>query len=246
MKKPRLRDGGSGKSRGPWAIGSIPESVLLAISRQLVHRLVVGYGDIAGDNFGTIFANAINGEHRQSSVGIIDVVWNGCAWSVKTVKEQDPIKMIGRRVRLISGRNSPDYSLDISNPRADPEATGEAVLSIWNERINLARSDSDDIRMAVLCRNMQTQKYLLFEEPCIPFPADEYRWTFNKRKNLEGHRKTDNAHCFTWQPHGSQFSIFRTVPGSACRFGIERAVPAIEMNQILDLAQYSDQWVKFY
>lgn len=246
MKKPKLRDGGSGKYGGPWAIGSIPESVLLAISRQLVHRLVVGYTDITGDNFGTIFAKAVNGDHRQSPVGIIDVVWNGCAWSVKTVQAKDPLEMMGRRVRLISGRNSPDYSLGISDPRADPEATGKAVLSIWNERVNLARSESDDIRVAVLCRNMQTQKYLLFEEPCVPFPADEYRWKINKKGNLEGRRKTDDVHCFTWQPHGSQFTIFRTVPGSAGRFGIERAVPAIETDQILNLVQYSDQWVKFY
>jgi hypothetical protein len=112
----------------------LPDTVLFSIAKQLVHRLAVGHGDITGDDFGTIFANAIGGEHRGSPLGIADVVLNGCAWSIKTVKCNRPYDC--RSARFISGRNSPDYSLGISDPRANPEATGRAVLAVWNARVS--------------------------------------------------------------------------------------------------------------
>lgn len=243
MEEPRLR-GRKSVSHAPWAIGTIPDDVVLAICRQIVHRLVVGHADITGDDFGTIFAEAVQGDHRQSPLGVADVVWNGCAWSVKTVKVSSPLEKVGQSVRLISGRNSPDYSMGISDPRKDPEATGKAVLSIWNQRVAQAMEQSDDVRVMVLCRNMQTKQFLLFEESCLRFPAGEYAWQFNDQDNLEGHRKTDKVHCFTWQPHGSQFTVIRTVPGSACRFQIPRTIPMLEMQQILNFAKYKDDWVE--
>ena len=45
-----------------------------------------------------------------------------------------PLTQVGKTIRLISGRNSPDYSLGMSDPRAKLDSTGHAVLSICNKR----------------------------------------------------------------------------------------------------------------
>jgi len=86
---PRLR-GSGGYYSGPWLIGEIPDRVLLKIGEQIVHRLAIGHADITGDDFGTIFANAVDGIHRESPLGVADVIANGTAWSVKTIKHKPP------------------------------------------------------------------------------------------------------------------------------------------------------------
>ncbi len=87
-----------------------------------MHRMCVGQSDITGDDFGTIFAEAIGGTHRESPLGIADVVLDGNAWSIKTIKSDTPF--LQKDTRLISGRISPDYSLGIENPHANIEDTG--------------------------------------------------------------------------------------------------------------------------
>ena len=206
-----------------------------------MHRLAIGHGDITGDDFGTIFAEAADGEHRLSPLGIADVVANGTAWSVKTIKAKRPSRQ--RRVRLISGRNSPDYSLGISNPRLRPADTGRAVLTVWNARVNESLDHHDELRVAILIRNMVTMEFTLFEQPAVQFPVSDYRWLFNKRGNLEGFDKATDEHCFTWQPHGSQFTIIRSVPGSARSFFINRTVPLVAPRHVLRLVRFNEDWI---
>lgn len=107
----RLR-GHAARRSSPYPLGELPKTLALSIGRDIVHRLAVGVGDITGDDFGTIFAQSIGGEHRASPMGIADVTCDNCAWSVKTVKAQKPF--VQKQVRLISGRNSPVYSSSIS------------------------------------------------------------------------------------------------------------------------------------
>lgn len=237
---PRLR-GNPRAYSGPWPLGEIPDRVLYGIGRQLVHRIAIGHGDITGDDFGTIFAEAAGGEHLSRPVGVVDVVADGTAWSVKTVKTKYPEN--ARRVRLISGRNSPDYSLGISNPRRQPRQTGRAVLAVWNSRINASLDEYNELRVAVLIRNMERQEFVLFEQPAIQFPAGDYRWAFNEGGNLEGYDQATGEHCFTWQPHGSQFTIIRPVPGSARRFSIARQVPQVEPEHVLRLVRFNEEWI---
>ena len=239
---PRLR-GNSPRSSGPWPVGDVPARVLIGIGKQLVHRLAIGHADIAGDDFGTIFANAIDGEHRESPLGIADVIANGTAWSVKTVKATRPHNQ--PRVRLISGRNSPDYSSGIADPRRDSEATGRAVLSIWNARLNESLNHHDELRIAVLLRNMEAREFALFECPAVQFPTGDYHWSFNSRGNLEGRDKATGWHCFTWQPHGSQFTIIRPVPGSVRRFSIDRNVPLVAPEHVLRVIRFAPDWISF-
>ncbi|MGR3179878.1 MAG: hypothetical protein ACUZ8E_17700 [Candidatus Anammoxibacter sp.] len=239
-KDVKLR-GASKRRHEDYPLGEIPDNVIIEIARQFVHRIAIGHADITGDDFGTIFANAIDGLHRGSPLGIADVPKENCAWSVKTVKSTKPFET--QRVRLISGRNSPDYSMGISDPRVDPTATGRAVLSIWNARVNEALEEFDDLRILVCVRNFSIRQFLIFEEEATRFSHADYRWEFNKRGNLEGHDIAHGEHIFTWQPHGSQFTIIRKVPAHARKFSINQSIPIIQMEHILNLTRFNKSWV---
>lgn len=239
-EKAKLR-GNKARLENSWPLGAIPKEVIIEIGKQLVHRLAVGHADITGNDFGTIFANAIGGVHRESPLGIADVPLDGNAWSVKTIKAENPFTT--NNVRVISGRNSPDYSLGIQNPHHNVNETGRAVLSIWNARVNEALGEYDDLRIAVFVRNMGTREFLIFEEDAIRFATDNFRWEENEKGNLEGFDKSTNEHKFTWQPHGSQFTIKRKVPGSAIKFCINKQPPIIEMEHVLRLARFDESWI---
>lgn len=80
----RLR-GQRTRLQNSWALGTLPRKVVVGLGRQIVHRMAIGHADITGDDFGTIFANAVEGTHLSSPLGIADVVLDGNAWSVKTI-----------------------------------------------------------------------------------------------------------------------------------------------------------------
>lgn len=238
---PRLR--GSAKARkGPYPLGEFPEDVIVSIGRLLVHRLAIGHADITGDDFASIFASAIGGTHYKKPLGVTDVVLADCSWSAKTVQSRRPFSQ--KSVRLISGRNSPDYSYGITDPRKDLELTGKAVLNVWNQRVNQSLNDYDDLRIVVLVRNMDRLEFSLFEYESVRFTPADYLWKLNKQKNLEGFDKATEKHCFTWQPHGSQFTILKDLPGSAHRFRIAHYPGLIEPQHILDLIKFDDGWIE--
>lgn len=213
------------------------------MAKQIVHRLAIGMGDLEGNDFGTIFANSIGGVHRSRPLGVADVEWNGCAWSVKTVKEKRPFKK--QRVRLISGRNSPDYSVGIENPHADIDATGRAVLQIWNARVNEALDEHDDLRVVVLVRNIETREFVLFEEEAVRYVPDEYEWSYTPRGNLQCTHRLSGKHTFTWQFHGVQFTVLRDIPPSARRFKIVPNVPLLDPEDIIEYVGFGEHWIDF-
>lgn len=171
-------------------------------------------------------------------------MWNGCAWSVKTVHNSNPFH--ATLARLISGRNSPDYSLGIQNPHANPQATGHAVLAIWNARVNEALNEFNDLRIVAMVRNMELRQFLLFEEEATRFTPADYRWEFNQRGNLEGFNRTGERRAFTWQPHGSQFTIHRQVPAAARKFSINRNVPMLTPDAILASVRFNPNWITIH
>lgn len=236
--------GGASRRTGPYQLGDLPDEVLHSIGRQIVHRIATGHKDISGDDFGTIFAKSIGGEHRASPLGIGDVILNGCAWSVKTVQARDPDKQ--KVVRLISGRNSPDYSADIENPHTDPVETGRAVLAIWNARVDEALDQFDDLRVVVMLRDMKNLEFRIFEEEAQRYNSRNFKWKFNKRGNLEGRNRTTGEHSFTWQPHGSQFTIRRLVPSSARGFSISPNIPILDPDAILSAIEFRQTWITIH
>ena len=240
MRPPKLRDTKHRKNTELYPLGGFPKSVIYEISRWLIYSFATGKANISGEDWGNIFAKAIDGEHLASPVGLADVIIDGQAWSVKSVQDLKPHEC--RTLRVISGRNSPDFSYGIENPHNDIQETGNAVLGIWNERVNIALDRFDYLRTAILIRNINTLEFTLFEEETNRFNVNEYRWEMNNRGNFEGFDKTNNLHKFTWQPHGSQFTIKYSVPASAIRFQIKRP-PVLDFEETMDQIGFENDWV---
>ena len=221
-------------------LGNFPKELICEISKWIVYYFATGKGDISGEDWGNIFAKGVNGIHMSSPIGLADVVLDNCAWSVKSVKQEKPHDC--KRIRVISGRNSPDYSCDITDPHADPQKTGDAVLDIWNERVDIAINGYGNLRSAILIRNENKLEFTLFETEINRFSTKEYSWSANKRKNLVGTERTHGTHKFTWQPHGSQFTIMYSVPSSAVRFQIKRP-PVLDFNKTMEEIGFDESWI---
>ena len=91
---------------------------------------------------------------------------------------------------------------------------------------------------------MQVREFVIFEEETHRFTPDDYTWAFNKKNNLEGVNVATGTHQFTWQPHGSQFTIIRSVPGAARRFSNRSNVPLVNVADVLDRIQFQADWIK--
>ena len=199
-------------------------------------------GNNAGDDWGDIFAAAVNGEHFRSPLGIADVALGNTAWSAKTVKRENPNSV--RNVRLVSGRNNVGYSYGNDAPLANIQQTGEQVLRIWNGRVEEAMEKYPHLRTIVLIRNMSTFHFTVFEQPAVLYDPADYSWGLNRGNNLVGTSRQDGSHAFTWQPNGSQFTIIRQVSGSARSFSI-RKPETLDPQQVLSSLGYADDWVTF-
>ena len=237
---PTIRIRGGYQKHEPYPLNQFSKEVIEKLGQRIVHLLAVGNADITGDAFDQIFAAAIGGTCLGRPLGIADVTWNGCCWSVKTVKQKKPHSV--PQVRLISGRNSPTYSAGINNPLENVQETGDAVLEVYNRRIAEAREKHNDIRFLVFVRNVETRQFTIFERSVQPYSVNDYSWKVNQKGNLEGFR--DDAHIFTWQPHGSQFTIKEEVPSSATKFQIRKKPPLINMMEVLQSIAYGDDWIE--
>ncbi len=198
---------------------------------------------MSGDEWGDVFAMSVNGVHLNSPLGIADIALGSTAWSAKTVKSNNPRR--ADRVRLISGRNSPVFSFGNDDPLADLQETGNQVLQIWNARVEEATQEYPQLRTVVLMRDMERFQFKIFEQQTVAFDPAEYIWTLNRRNNLEGCNVHDGFHTFTWQPHGSQFTIIRQVAASARSFQIKKP-NALDPVDVLNSLGYSDSWVDFF
>lgn len=243
MEHPKLRDSRKLITTEPYPINEIPDDLIVQIGGYIAHLLYVGREDLSGGDWGNAFADAIGGKHLDSPVGIADVVLNKMAWSMKTVKNQNPFN--AQRVRLISGRCSPDYSYGITDPHKDIQQTGRAVLGIWNERVNIAQDNYSPIRTSILIRSDDMLSFCLFEEENHRFRTNDYKWEVNKNGNLIGKSISSGETCFTWQPHGSQFTIHTQVPKNAIKFKIKQP-PALTKNDILKTMGFDTSWITIF
>lgn len=240
MQIPRLRDSKKLTTHELYPLNDIPDTIIKSIGGRFVALLYIGRGDLSGDDWGDIFAEAIGGSHLASPVGIADVVKNNAAWSMKTVKNTNPFTC--KTVRLISGRCSPDYSYGITDPHEDIQKTGRAVLGIWNERVNIAHDNYRSVRTSILVRSNDLLSYTLYETDNQRYPTNDYVWETNPNGNLIGKNTRTGEVRFTWQPHGSQFTIHETVSDAAVKFTIKKP-PVLSHEAILDTIGFDDDWV---
>jgi len=228
-KSPKLRT--VNKSLPPYPLNEFPKEFPYILGRELVY-LLASKG---------IFATCIGAEWNPSNVGLDDVILGNTAWGAKTVKATNPSKQ--KKVRLISGRNSPVYSFgDKIDTNADPNLVGKSILEIWNERVSSIREKFQNLRTVVLVKSNDLTEVVVFEFDTIRYDPELFAWEWNKNSNLEGIEKSSTEHRFTWQPHGSQFTIIEDVPEQGLVIKIKQP-PILDKAKILTTLGFDKSWV---
>jgi len=83
----------------------------------------------------------------------------------------------------------------------------------------------------------------VFEFETILYRVEDYWWQWNERNNLEGFSKKSNQHIFTWQPHGSQFTIIEEVPDDRLAIRIKKP-PVVDRDEILKAIKFDESWIE--
>lgn len=242
MKNPRLKT--VNKATPPYPLGKFPMSFIESIGLEIVLMLATSRNPVLeGQEWERIFAKAIDAEWKPSNVGLDDVVKGAFAWGAKTVKCANPHQ--AKNVRLISGRNNPEYSFQTIAKTDD--GIGKQVLGIWNSRVEGIRNKFKEARTVVLLKpqNFDNEKlaFSVFELETVRYPEDKFIWKRNKQNNLEGFERENNDHRFTWQRHGSQFTIKEFVPKNHVKFFVKKP-PMLPEKQILELIGYNSSWIE--
>jgi hypothetical protein len=238
-RSPKLRT--VNKSIPPFPLNEFPKNFPFLLGKELIYVLSTkGKPDLEGSEWENIYANCIGAEWKPSNVGLDDVMMGNTAWGAKTVKSIKPSKQ--KKVRLISGRNSPVYSFgEKIDTKKDPNPIGSQILDIWNERVSSIREKFKHLRTVVLIKSNDLLEVVVFEFDTIRYDNELYNWKWNTNKNLEGFNKA-GEHCFTWQPHGSQFTIIEDVPDKSLIIKIKQP-PILNKEHILETIGFDKSWI---
>lgn len=238
---PKLRK--AERHKPAYKLNVFPSDFGLKLGKELIYILATRENpDISGDDWEQIFARCIGVEWKKSNVGLEDVVKGKTAWSAKTVKNKKPFTH--SHVRLITGRNSVDYSFDVKNVHdEDPDRIGAMVLDIWNARFKNELSQFSDLRTAILIRNELLTEFSVMEIETKPFDPADYTWDWNSKNNLEGYEKATGKHRFTWQPHGSQFTHIPDLPSGRLKLRVKKP-PMVSREYVLDEIKFDPAWIE--
>lgn len=241
MKEPKIRT--VEKYKPPYPLNQFSSDFALNLGREVIYLLASrGTPRLEGTDWEEIFARLINAQWKPSNVGLDDIVLEQTAWGAKTVKNANPFT--ATQVRLISGRNSPVYSFgDREVSECEPNELGEKILAIWNERVAGVRKIYKHLRTVVLIKSDNLLEMSVFEFDTIMYLETGYFWKWNKRNNLEGFKKATKEHIFTWQPHGSQFTIIEEVPKNRLAIKIKQP-PTLDKNLVLKALKFDNSWVQ--
>ena len=183
----------------------------------------------------------IQAEWKPSNIGLDDVRLGNCCWGAKTVKAVKPIN--ASHIRLISGRNSLDYSYKQSDSRGLlPEEIGSRILDIWNARVSSVRQRFAHCRTVVLVKSNDLSECAMFEFETLRYEVERFKWSWNERGNLVG-VDSDGNHKFTWQPHGAQFTIVEDVPKDKIVFRM-RLPEKLSQEFALKVLGFDESWVE--
>ena len=239
-KSPKLRT--VNKSLPPFPLNEFPKDFPYTLGKELVYLLASkGKAILEGPEWEAIFANSIGAEWKPSNVGLDDVILGNTAWGAKTVKSASPSKQ--KKVRLISGRNSPVYSFgDKIDTKADANLVGKSVLDIWNSRVSAIREKFQNLRTVVLVKSNDLNEVVVFEFDTIRYDPELFAWGWNENANLVGIEKSTEEHRFTWQPHGSQFTIIENVPEKSMIIRIKQP-KSLNKDKILKALGFDKSWI---
>lgn len=242
-KQPKLRT--VNKTAPPFPMNQFPKEFPYLLGKELVYLLATkGKPVLEGPEWEAIFATCIGAEWKPSNVGLDDVVLGNTAWGAKTVKSVKPSSQ--KNVRLISGRNSIVYSYgEVIDVKSDPQNLGNHVLEIFNERVSSVRQKYKNLRTVVLVKSNELTEVIVFEFETIRYDPDLYKWSWNINKNLIGFNKESGIHKFTWQPHGSQFTILEKVPENTLIIQIQKP-NTLNKEEILNNIGFDRSWIKVF
>jgi len=99
------------------------------------------------------------------------------------------------------------------------------------------------VRTVVLIKSDDLLEAAVFEFDTILYRAKDFWWQWNENDNLEGFQKDCDQHIFTWQPHGSQFTIIENVPED--RFAIRiKKPPILDRDDVLKAIKFDASWIE--
>lgn len=241
MQDPKLR--GVDKYHPEYPLGQFPPGFALELGKEIVYLLATrNPPTLEGVDWERIFAHCVGAKWMPSNVGFDDIQLHQMAWSTKTVKNKKPFDV--KHIRLISGRNSLGYSFDVENVHTeDPKALGEMILGIWNARLTDVRKRFATTRTVVLIKGDDLSEVSVFEEEALKFIPEEYEWEWNCNGNLVGFLKGTDVKKFTWQPHGSQFTISTNVPENRLKIRIRRP-QLMDRDGVLEQLNFDPSWIE--
>lgn len=242
--EPRLRT--VNKAVPPFQLNKFPAKFIERFGAEIAYMEATKETmALEGNEWEQVFANCVGADWKPSNVGLDDVVLDNCCWGAKTVYASSKDLATQQTVRLICGRNSPIYSYgeDEVTTNADPDHIGKLVLDIWNERVSGVRQIFKFVRTVVLVKSKDFSDFLIFETDTLRYDPELYYFKWNKRGNLEGYRKSDHVHKFTWQPHGSQFTILEEIPKERLHLQVKKP-EKVDRSVILKSIGYSKDWVR--
>lgn len=240
-ERPKLRT--VEKYKAPFPLNKFPQNFAINLGREIVYLLASrGTTRLEGSDWEEMFARLIGAQWKPSNVGLDDIILQQTAWGAKTVKNRKPSKV--SKVRLISGRNSTIYSFgDKQISECDPTELGRKVLAIWNERVASIRKLYSHLRTVVLVKSDDLLELSVFEMETILHPINNYWWQWNEQNNLEGFSIEKDQHVFTWQPHGSQFTMIEEVPEKRLSIRIKKP-PMLDREEVLESIKFDDSWIE--
>jgi len=241
-KRPKLRT--VDKTTPPYPLNKFNKNFPYLLGKEIVYLLATkGRPVLEGDEWEKIFSICIGAEWKPSNVGLDDVVLGNTAWGAKTVKASTKDFRNLKQVRLISGRNSPVYSYGSTiDTNANPNEIGQMILFIWNERVTSIREKYQNLRTIVLVKSNDLTQLAVFEFDTIRYDPELFDFVWNKNGNLEGYIKDTKTKQFTWQPHGSQFTITEKVPENTLVIKLKKP-ENLNKVEILKVIGFDKSWV---
>ena len=132
-------------------------------------------------------------------------------WSAKAIQQNFSE---GRTFEIVIQR-SDVFSIGESlgfpglNKNSNPNIIGAALLKHWHQKIiNDAEAQGiDDKRICVLLKSPTYDRFAYLEEDLTIYKPDEldWRWTNDKKRGLQGIRKSDSRVVYRWYPSQKQF-----------------------------------------
>lgn len=89
--------------------------------------------------------------------------------------------------------------------------------------------------------NPDALEFTLYEHELKQYNTNDYVWIENRNGNLEDNLIQTGNHHFTWQPHGSQFTIICDISVSALRFKIKKPT-VLNFDDTLKQVGFQENW----